>query len=145
MDVAIYYALVSLVFLFKAILAFLEDFPGAVEKPHPVWGMDLAIAIADLIFMILVTRKPDLFEYWHAATGITGFASKLGRAYMVAAYTSPLTPVLTPRDRFNAFAPRHRGWDEERVGLNGLAPGEISPGGSRGAVCVVRRLRGGAQ
>lgn len=35
LDLAIYYPLVSSIFVFKAILSFLEDFPG-VTKPYPV-------------------------------------------------------------------------------------------------------------
>lgn len=104
-DITIYYALVSLIFVFKGTLAFVEDYPGRVKKPSQVWWIDFATVIADFIFVLLQSFKPDIFEFWHAGTGITGFASKVGRAYIIASYTTPLTPISTTRNRFNAFGP----------------------------------------
>lgn len=105
LDVVIYYALVTLIFVFKVAISFVEDFPGGVVKPGEVWWMDLGSSIADLIFVICLSFKPDIFPVWHGCTGLTGFASKVGRAYMIAAYTTPLTPISSHRDRFNALAP----------------------------------------
>lgn len=105
LEVAIYYALVTLIFVFKVAMSFVEDFPGGVGKPGEVWWVDLGSAIADLIFVICLSFQPEICQIWHAGTGLTGFGSKVGRAYMIAAYTTPLTPISTHRDRFNAFAP----------------------------------------
>lgn len=78
--------------------------------------MDLATSITNLIFVILVTLEPEFFEFWHATTGITGFGSKLGRAYMIAAYY-PSTPVPTTRKR---VCPSCGGRNEECPGFSGI-------------------------
>lgn len=105
MNVLLYYTLIFLLFCFKIIISLVEDFPGGVAKPAVVCWLDFGAGASNAIFVILLSFMLEAFALWNSGAGAVSLASKVCRAYLIAAYTVPLTPIRTSRDRLNASAP----------------------------------------
>lgn len=98
----LYFILAILAIIFGVLVASYEDFPGAISKPWMVIVYDVCAELVLFVLIILESCYPAKWSFWHFLSGAFGLATSIGRAFMIAAFVEPWTPIQTHRDRFNA-------------------------------------------